>query len=203
MGNQTIQQSQFTLLAKSITDSTSTNNPTEDNNSTEETIVTVTPISNSEMSQLLQQCAEHFDANRLTTGQGGTALNCYQQVLSRDANNALAKAGLQKIENKYVRWAEVAISSRQTGKASNLLERLRQVNPDSSALSRLEAGLAQLQKTTSRGQTSDRRDNDTQSNRSPSRPRSSSSNNTQPKPPRKPTTPPRPKPRPTPENQLF
>jgi len=204
VGNPTVQKSHFTLLAKEITVPAPTN-------LTNITVIPVTPVSNTEMSQLLQQCTEHFDANRLTTGPGGNALGCYQQVLSRDANNALAQAGLQKIEDKYIRWAEAAISSHQTNKATNLLQRLRQVNPSSSALSRLEVELQQLQKEPRPSSPSSDGDNTQRERSQPqntqrerSQPQNTQRRSTRSEPPRRQTEPPaRPAPSPMPENQLF
>lgn len=108
---------------------------------------TDTTVTDTEIQPLLQQCKIHFEANRLTSGQGGTAFACYQQVLVRDPDNASAKAGLKSIEERYIQWAETALNNRQASKTRNLLARLRQVNPEATALSRLEADLKQLQTT--------------------------------------------------------
>lgn len=95
----------------------------------------------SEIAQLLVACERHFQANRLTTGRGGTALECYEEVLKQDPVNAEALAGLEKIEAQYVEWAQQALDNGQVKKAQQYLERLRMVNPESTALTALEAQL--------------------------------------------------------------
>ena len=50
----------------------------------------------------LLQCEAHLTANRLLTGQGGNALDCYKSVLQKDPGNARALAGITAIGDKYV-----------------------------------------------------------------------------------------------------
>ena len=97
----------------------------------------------SDFSAQLHTCQLHFNANRLTTGRGGTALDCYQEVLKLEPNNAAALAGLAQIEARYVEWAERALQQRNPEKAKGYLASLRRVNPDSSQLAALEARLVQ------------------------------------------------------------
>jgi hypothetical protein len=92
----------------------------------------------SECSQLLRVCERHFQANRLTTGEGGTALACYKLVLEKDSSNAEALAGLDQIEARYVMWAERALSLGRLNKAKQYLEGLRKVKPESPKLAALE-----------------------------------------------------------------
>jgi len=82
-------------------------------------------ISCPECPQLLRTCQRHFDAYRLTTGYGGTALSCYGEVLKKDSNNAEALMGLEKIEKKYVAWIENALSRKQTERAQRYMASLR------------------------------------------------------------------------------
>ncbi len=93
------------------------------------------------VSPLLRTCAKHLKANRLTSGRGGTALACYEDVLKKDSNNADALAGLDKIAARYVTWAERALKRGQKNKAKQYLASLRQVNPESPKLARLEEQL--------------------------------------------------------------
>jgi formylglycine-generating enzyme required for sulfatase activity len=85
----------------------------------------------SDISQLLRTCQQHFNANRLTTGRGGTALDCYSEVLKKDRNNAEALRGLDKIEATYVAWIERALSRGEKKRAERYMASLRLVNPDS------------------------------------------------------------------------
>ncbi|MDM8563440.1 DUF1566 domain-containing protein, partial [Candidatus Marithioploca araucensis] len=97
-----------------------------------------------ELAQKLRECESHFQANRLTTGQGGTALACYQVVLKKDPNNAQALTGLNNIEARYVTWIKRSLDKGQQDKAKQYLASLRRVNPQSSQLAALEARLSTL-----------------------------------------------------------
>lgn len=97
------------------------------------------------IAHLLQQCNQHFQANRLTTGQLGTAFECYQQVLTQEPNNAIAQAGLKKIAARYQAWAESALKYQKWSNARHYLQRLQMVNPQSVALSQLQQRLNQLE----------------------------------------------------------
>ncbi|HAI69485.1 MAG TPA: hypothetical protein DCM38_08625 [Gammaproteobacteria bacterium] len=103
----------------------------------------------SEIAQLLRQCEKHLKANRLTSGKGGTAFDCYQEVLEKEADNAEALAGLQKIEGRYTGWAQKAFDRGQKNKAKRYLESLRKVNPKSAKLAELEAQLSPTPSTSS------------------------------------------------------
>jgi|GEM_PF-225987 len=83
---------------------------------------------------LLPQCQTHFDALRFTTGIGGTAFDCYQEVLSLYPNNPDAKTGLKAIEKSYVMLVENAIRRGIKSRAEKFLARLEKVNPNSSDL---------------------------------------------------------------------
>jgi hypothetical protein len=89
----------------------------------------------------LRDCKKHFQANRLTTGKGGTAFVCYKDVLTKDPNNAKAKAGLKEIEDRYVAWINRALKRGQRYKAKRYLPRLCQVNPKSPHLAQIKARL--------------------------------------------------------------
>jgi Leucine-rich repeat (LRR) protein/serine/threonine protein kinase len=88
--------------------------------------------------QLLRVCEGHFQAHRLTTGVGGTALSCYKEVLEKEPNNSEALAGLKKIEKRYITWIEAALSKGRKDKAKQYLEGLRRVNPESPSYTELE-----------------------------------------------------------------
>ncbi|RKZ53703.1 MAG: hypothetical protein DRR16_22910 [Candidatus Parabeggiatoa sp. nov. 3] len=96
------------------------------------------------LAEQLRECDKHFQANRLTTGKGGTALACYQAILKKEPNNTQALTGLKNIEARYVEWAEGALDKGEQNKAKQYLVSLRQVNPQSSQLAELEARLSTL-----------------------------------------------------------
>jgi len=94
-----------------------------------------------DVSKLLRTCETHFKAYRLTSGRGGTALVCYEEVLKIDSTNVNALAGLANIEAYYVKKAKRAIDNGQRNRAGRYLNKLRKVNPESPTLEALEARL--------------------------------------------------------------
>ncbi|MDM8568790.1 tetratricopeptide repeat protein [Thiotrichales bacterium HSG1] len=86
----------------------------------------------------LQQCEQHLNANRLTTGKPGNALDCYKRILLLDPTNVKAKVGLTEIERRYKNWAKTAINKGNFKKARGYIKRLRKVNPKSATLSKLK-----------------------------------------------------------------
>jgi len=94
-----------------------------------------------DVSKLLRECNQHLKANRLTSGDGGTALECYQEVLKMEPTNVKALAGLEKIEARYVKWAKRALEKGQKDKAKRYLASLRVVNPESPSLAEFDAKL--------------------------------------------------------------
>ncbi|MEN8218598.1 MAG: SUMF1/EgtB/PvdO family nonheme iron enzyme [Pseudomonadota bacterium] len=96
----------------------------------------IVPASN--VSQQLRECEKHFQANRLTSGKGGTALACYKEMLEIDRDQGLE--GLKKIEKRYIQWIERALDRGQEDKAERYLASLHLVNPRApTSLSELEA----------------------------------------------------------------
>jgi len=89
----------------------------------------------------LQECKVHLDAKRFTTGEGGTALDCYQEVLKFDPNNPDAKAGLKAIEDFYMRFIMNAFYQQKKEKAEIYISRLEKVVPDSAVIDYLKRRL--------------------------------------------------------------
>jgi len=94
-----------------------------------------------EVSILLEECESHYEANRLTTGKQGTALECYNTVLSQSPDNAIALQGLRNIESRYEIWAENALKRGQFDKVRIYISSMQKVNPNSAALARLRQSL--------------------------------------------------------------
>jgi hypothetical protein len=92
-----------------------------------------------ECPDLLRVCERHFQAYRLTTGEGGTALGCYKEVLEKEPGNAKALAGLDKIAARYVSWIEGALDRGLKDKAKQYLVGLGKINPESPKYAELEA----------------------------------------------------------------
>ena len=95
---------------------------------------------------LLQMCERHFAANRLTTGVGGTAVACYQEVLARDPANMDAIDGLQRVFDRYAEWARVAIERGEASVARGYVEKLEGLNPEAPITAGLRQQIAGLAK---------------------------------------------------------
>jgi len=78
----------------------------------------------------LALCRQHYQANRLTTGIGGNALDCYQDILTRDHGNADALAGLEAIVEKYVGWAKDKISRGRIEEAKEYYKKAESISPE-------------------------------------------------------------------------
>jgi hypothetical protein len=91
-----------------------------------------------EIVSLLQECEKHLKANRLTTGQSGTAFDCYQTVLKREPNNVQAKEGLAKIEQAYLELIEKSFNNNDMDQVNRYIERVRKVNPNSEIFAEVE-----------------------------------------------------------------
>ena len=90
----------------------------------------------------MKECNGHFAANRLTSGQGGNALECYYQVLQMQVGHPGAMAGITDIENKYARWAAVALDRNDPKKAARNIKKLRALNEEHPQLAGLDNRLA-------------------------------------------------------------
>lgn len=83
---------------------------------------------------LLRECQTHFDANRLTTGRGGNAADCYEEVLKQDRGNPEALEGLTAIKNQYLSWAEKALQQGRLEKAKSYIAKIELFNPEGDAV---------------------------------------------------------------------
>ncbi len=100
-------------------------------------------IDENPLDAILQTCRDHLAANRLTTGQGGTAFDCYNDVLSEDPDNREARDGLRKIADRYAGWANSTADACDTlDKAQSYLDRLARVNSGDTRISGIRATLA-------------------------------------------------------------
>lgn len=101
-------------------------------------------VNDDPLREKLNQCEAHFNANRLTTGKGGNALDCFSEVLQRQVGNTQAMRGLVKIEQRYADWARRDISRGNIKRATRNINKLRSVNEDNAVLEALEASLDEL-----------------------------------------------------------
>lgn len=97
------------------------------------------------LAALLKECDAHLKANRLISGKGGNAANCYSEALKLDRGNGEALAGLDSVANRYADQV-AAMSQRGDIKATRkALDRLARLNPSHSRLPELRERLAQAE----------------------------------------------------------
>ena len=99
-----------------------------------------------EVERLLEVCAMHFAADRLTTGVGGTAVGCYREVQSLDPANMVAVEGLQRVFDKYAAWVNAALERGDVGDARGYVGKLKKLNPESPQAKEFEREIARLEK---------------------------------------------------------
>lgn len=98
----------------------------------------------------LRECAAHLQANRLASGKGGNAADCYGDVLQRDPGNAEARAGMERIADRYADLAADAMRRGDVKAAKNSLDRLERLNRNDSRLAGLREQLARAQNRSAR-----------------------------------------------------
>jgi hypothetical protein len=102
---------------------------------------------------LLKECETHFHAKRLVTGQPGTALACYREVLTLEPGNVQAEEGLEAIYRKYLEWMQrawnrgefdsyVTYARRALTTGETIVEYITLVNPGRPDLPAMRAQLA-------------------------------------------------------------
>jgi len=94
-----------------------------------------------QVTKQLKECRQHYEAKRLTTGKPGTALDCYQEVLKKSPGNRQALEGLRAIENSYLLWANNALRQNRFERVRGYIQRIKKVNPRSTALAKLRRQL--------------------------------------------------------------
>ena len=87
---------------------------------------------------LLEACEGHFEANRLLTGVGGTAVECYNAVLALEPSNRRAIEGLSRVFAKYLRWARSALDRGDVTKTRVNVDKLKRLNPEAPEIAALE-----------------------------------------------------------------
>ncbi len=90
------------------------------------------------------KCSAHMKANRLTTGKGGNAFDCFSEILRTDTENADAISGIREIEEKYVNWAATAINKKNFKKAIDYIAKLSYVNSDNALIAELNRKVADM-----------------------------------------------------------
>ncbi|WP_353570411.1 J domain-containing protein [Candidatus Albibeggiatoa sp. nov. BB20] len=94
----------------------------------------------------LEQCEQHLQANRLTRGYQGYALQCYQNLAKVYPNHQAIDVGLAKIEQRLVNLARNALKQHRMSQAKTYIASLKKVNRHSSNLSHLQHKMRAVQK---------------------------------------------------------
>ena len=87
---------------------------------------------------ILEQARLAFEAHRMTSPAEHSAYALYQDVLRLDPDNDDARRGLEKIVERYVRFALEAIERRQFPRARSMLARARLVDATHPAIAPTE-----------------------------------------------------------------
>ena len=87
---------------------------------------------------LLEQARLAFEAHRMTTPPEDSAFALYQEALRLDPGNDDARRGLEKIVERYVRFALKAVERRQFARARSMLARARLVDANHPAIAPTE-----------------------------------------------------------------
>jgi hypothetical protein len=94
---------------------------------------------------LLRECSRHLQANRLTSGKGGNAADCYGKALKRDPGNAEARAGLNQIVDRYADLATKAVGGGDAKAARSAIGQMEKLNRSDPRIADLRQQLAQAQ----------------------------------------------------------
>lgn len=100
----------------------------------------------SSVGELLEECEAHFEANRLTTGEGGTAVACYEEVLSQEPGNPHALEGLQRVREKYAGWARAALGRGEVAKARGYMKKIEGLDPETRETTELRAAIEEWER---------------------------------------------------------
>ena len=96
--------------------------------------------------RLLEACEVHFAAGRLSRGLGGTAVDCYKEVLSMDPGNREALSGLKRVMEEYERRARKALQDGKVERAKGYVERMAELSPESREVMELEDAIAEAER---------------------------------------------------------
>ena len=99
-----------------------------------------------QVERLLEECEAHFAADRLRTGLGGNAVDCYGEVLSLDRGNRDALSGLDRVMEEYGRRVRQALEGGRLEMARGFLEKMAELNTESREVEELEDAIARAER---------------------------------------------------------
>ncbi|MBL8260006.1 MAG: protein kinase [Candidatus Competibacteraceae bacterium] len=93
------------------------------------------------LAALLKTCDAHLKANRLTSGKGGNAADCYREALDRDQGNSEALTGLARVADRYADLADAGLRRKNLNAARDALDKLAELNASHVRLAELRERL--------------------------------------------------------------
>lgn len=102
----------------------------------------------SKINNILADCHQLLLSDRLATGGGDTALNCYQRVLDMDPANEQAVKGLIEVQQRYVSLVQIDISEGRFEQAQENLDILTSLNSQHPSIQQLNELLVEAKQQT-------------------------------------------------------
>ncbi len=99
----------------------------------------------SDVARWLQRAGEALAADQLMTPENDNAVLWFQRVLKLRPDNPAARAGLDRVAERYVELGEQKLKRRDTDSARLYAERARQLAPSATGLNELETKLARAE----------------------------------------------------------
>ncbi|HEX7341830.1 MAG TPA: hypothetical protein VF269_06110 [Rhodanobacteraceae bacterium] len=91
----------------------------------------LTPLQKVEVGHLLRRAQTAVDAGRIMLPPGDSAYDLYRQVLTIDAGNAVAQAGLKSLAGKVITLFNQAMAAHRLDQAGNYLVTMQSLEPGS------------------------------------------------------------------------
>ncbi|MEA3413724.1 MAG: SUMF1/EgtB/PvdO family nonheme iron enzyme [Pseudomonadota bacterium] len=97
-----------------------------------------------QLDALLAKAQAAFEARRLTSPSDDNALLYYRKVLELDPDHEGANRGIERVHERYLSWAQNAVSNREYGNAERYLERADTVDPGTEAVKSLRNRMLEM-----------------------------------------------------------
>ncbi|MFK5986496.1 MAG: hypothetical protein QM479_13885, partial [Pseudomonadota bacterium] len=78
-----------------------------------------------------ERCNSFMQSNDLTSGKNGNAVQCFQNILSKNPHNKFALDALKRIELRFLNWSKRAIRRGDIHKLEEYINKLSHINPKS------------------------------------------------------------------------
>ncbi len=92
----------------------------------------------------LPKCRQLLDEDTIMDKGQENAFTCYTEAKKLCPNHADVQKGFEDMEKKYIKWINKKIEQKKKKRANEFLDRLKKVNPESSAIRGLEQRLSKI-----------------------------------------------------------